>query len=70
MSISTLYKNVEKYYGQGGGCVVAIREATDDDDEEHVTLGRGKRKSPQCFGAWVGTGLKHNEGSYFGSGER
>ncbi|KAG8914587.1 oxidation resistance protein 1 [Tulasnella sp. 417] len=74
ISISTLYKNVEKVYGMNGGCVLAVREAIDEDgdgdiDAHDVTQARTDLKSSPCFGVWLGTGLKCNEGSYYGSGE-
>ncbi|KAG8988373.1 oxidation resistance protein 1 [Tulasnella sp. 427] len=74
MSISTLYKNVEKVYGMNGGCILAIREAVDEDgdgdiDANDIAQAKEARKSTPCFGVWVGTGIKCNEGSYYGSGE-
>lgn len=74
ISISTLYKNVEKVYGMNGGCVLAVREAIDEDgdgdiDTNDVAQARTAQKNPPCFGVWLGTGLKCNEGSYYGSGE-
>ncbi|KAG8975287.1 oxidation resistance protein 1 [Tulasnella sp. 425] len=74
ISISTFYKNVEKVYGMNGGCVLAVREAVDEDgdgdiDKNDIAQARDGQKSPPCFGVWLGTGLKCNEGSYYGSGE-
>lgn len=60
MSISTLYKNVEKFYGISG-CILAVREASDDDDDDD---------HGRCFGVWLGSGMKCNGEAYYGSGER
>ncbi|KAG8902166.1 oxidation resistance protein 1 [Tulasnella sp. 403] len=65
MSIGTLYKNVEKYYGASGGCILAVREATDDSEFDENPNASGQ----PCFGVWVGSGIRCNEGAYFGSGE-
>jgi len=73
ISISTLYKNVEKVYGLGGGCLLAIQEVLSD--EEGLAMKRNRNDAgPEnwgkpCFGVWVGTGLKCQDGSYYGSGE-
>lgn len=62
-----MYKNVEEVYGLGGGCLLAIREVgTGDDAGSPFETGWGR----PCFGIWIGTGMKCQEGAYYGSGER
>jgi len=67
MSISTLYKNVERFYGVSG-CVLSVREATDEDEDETGDDIRRQAFKP-CFGVWLGTGMKCNGEAYYGTGE-
>ncbi|KAG8937021.1 oxidation resistance protein 1 [Tulasnella sp. 418] len=65
ISISTFYSNVEKAYGKGS-CLLAVRAADNEGPWGDEPL---KDASIPCFGVWIGDGIKHNEGSYYGSGE-
>ncbi|KAG9013414.1 oxidation resistance protein 1 [Tulasnella sp. JGI-2019a] len=68
ISISTLYKNVEKTYGTGGGCVLAVQEILSDPDPAPPEGDDGVWGKP-CFGIWIGSGIRCQEGAYYGSGE-
>lgn len=68
ISMSTMYKKVEQVYGVGGGCLLAIREVGAGDD--YVAMADGGVWGKPCFGVWLGTGMKCQDGAYYGSGER
>ncbi|KAG8888851.1 oxidation resistance protein 1 [Tulasnella sp. 332] len=73
ISISTLYKNVDKTYGLGGGCVLAVQEvlahSNNSTDELTQEDAAGEGWGKPCFGIWIGSGIRCQEGAYYGSGE-
>lgn len=63
---------MEKAYGIGGGCLLAVQEVGTDVGGG-IEMGNGENAAgwgKPCFGVWLGSGMRCQEGAYYGSGER